>query len=307
MSASRVWLPKVGLSNNATEQQGPWLTIFDFLMAYFPFIPHGVLLERLSRGDIVTETGEVVTPKTPYQAEIHVFYYRDVPDEPRIPFEEKILFRDDNIIVVDKPHFVPVTPSGRFVRECLLSRLKRRYNSEEISPIHRLDRETAGVILFSCNAKERGAYQVLFEERKVKKTYEAIAPVSKGVSKQKPERDFPFRHRSHIVSTEAPFFIMREEPGAAPNTETLISVMETKGDLARYQLEPVTGKQHQLRVHMMSMGCSIINDPFYPELLPNKGEDYSKPLQLLAKKIQFTDPITQEERVFESEITLNPF
>ncbi len=302
VSASRVWLPKVGGCKNYTEEYGEWETVFEFFLERFPFLSEEIVRERMSRGHIVSQTGEVLGPDSLYQPEIHVFYYREIPDEPKIPFQEKILFKDDHLIVVDKPHFIPVTPTGRYVRECLLSRLKHRFQNEDISPIHRLDRETAGVMLYSCNAKIRGAYQLLFENRQVKKTYEAIAPIA--------ERDFPYTHRSHMVSSGDPFFIMQEDVGAMgavakePNSETVMDVIETKGDLARYKLEPVTGRQHQLRVHMMSMGCPILNDPFYPELLPNKGDDYSSPLQLLAKTIQFVDPFTKQERFFESEIRL---
>jgi len=297
VSASRVWLPKAGDSKSRTETYGEWETIFDFLLDRFPFISEAIFKERMSRGDIVSETGEAINPSSPYVAGIHLFYYREIPHEAEIPFREKILFNNDHIIVVDKPHFIPVQPTGRYIRECLLSRLKNHYQDEDIVPIHRLDRETAGVILYSCNSDTRGAYQSLFEKRLVKKHYEAIAPVV--------DRDFPYTHRSHVVSSGEPFFIMREEANAEPNTESVINVIETNGDLARYGLEPVTGRQHQLRVHMMSIGCPIVNDSFYPELLAGKYDDYSQPLQLLAKSIQFTDPITNEDRFFESEIVLN--
>ncbi|MFT5137175.1 MAG: tRNA pseudouridine32 synthase/23S rRNA pseudouridine746 synthase [Oceanicoccus sp.] len=297
VSASRVWLPKVGDCKNGSEKYADWETILDFLLDRFPFISDDIFKQRMSRGQVVSQTGEAISPVTPYQAEIHVFYYREIPYEPKIPFRETILFKDDHIIVVDKPHFIPVTPTGRFVRECLLSRLKHHYQNEDISPIHRLDRETAGVILYSCNVKARGAYQSLFEKRLVKKTYEAIAPIV--------ERNFPYTRRSHIMSSGNPFFIMREEKDAQVNAETRMNIIETKGNLARYELEPVTGRQHQLRVHMMSIGCPIINDSFYPKLLPNKGEDYSNPLQLLAKSIQFIDPFTAEQRIFKSERLLH--
>ena len=287
VSASRVWLPK--------DEQSNWRTILDFLVERFPFISREILLERMSRGDIVNETGKPFHHGTAYQPEIFLFYYREIPDEPVIPFKEKILFKDDNIIVVDKPHFIPVTPGGRYVKESLLARLKHHYQIEEISPIHRLDRETAGIVLFTCNAKVRGAYQTLFQKRQVDKTYEAIAPVSNLA--------FPLTHQSRIIKSE-PFFIMKEDETASDNeinSETHIEVQEIKGDLAKYKLKPVTGRQHQLRVHMMSLGIPILNDPFYPILLPCKGEDYSSPLQLLAKSIAFTDPLTGEERYFESE------
>lgn len=294
VSASRAWLPKCGSYKNNDGNHGSWETILDFLVERFPFVSEAVFLERLGRGDIVDQNGKPYAAKSPYQPETFLFYYREIPDEPVIPFKETILFRDEHIIVVDKPHFLPVVPSGRFVRESLLSRLKHRFQLEEICPIHRLDRETAGVVIFTCDKAERGAYQSLFQSREVTKTYEAIAARS--------ALEFPINHRSRISKGE-PFFRMQEEDGEA-NTETIIDVVEAKGDLARYQLKPVTGKQHQLRVHMASIGSPILNDPFYPNLQPDKGEDYSKPLQLLAKKIEFIDPISSEMRLFESQQAL---
>jgi len=178
VSASRVWLPKVGDYKNATEKYGSWNTMLEFLTERFPFIGEDILRERMLIGEIVTETGRKVTPEDSFQAEIFLFYYREVSDEIKIPFKEEVLFKDENIIVVDKPHFLPVSPTGRYVKETLLSRLKHQYQNEDISPIHRLDRETAGVILFSCNPDIRGAYQHLFQQRKVKKAYEAIAPLT---------------------------------------------------------------------------------------------------------------------------------
>ncbi len=294
VSASRVWLPKPGDYKNGTVKYGEWNTILEFLIERFPFIAEEILRDRMSRGDIVNQDGTVFTPESRYQPETFLFYYREIPNETEIPFKEKILYKDDNIIVVDKPHFIPVSPSGRYVRESLLARLKHHYQLEEISPIHRLDRETAGVMLYSCNKKIRGDYQTLFQRKEVDKTYEAIAPKS--------DLNFPINYKSRIVRGD-PFFIMREESGK-PNSETDIYMAEVKGNLAKYLLSPVTGKQHQLRVHLMSLGMPILNDPFYPELLPDRGDDYSQPLQLLAKTIAFIDPITSQKRYFESQQSL---
>ena len=140
VSASRVWLPKIGDYKNSTEKYGTWNTMLEFLVERFPFIGEEILIERLERGHIISQSGETFTPESPYQPEIFLFYYREIPNEPKIPFKEEILFKDEHIIVVDKPHFIPVTPSGRYVRESLLARLKHHYQNEEISPIHRLDR-----------------------------------------------------------------------------------------------------------------------------------------------------------------------
>lgn len=294
VSASRTWLPKCGSSKNATEIYGSWDTILEFLIERFPFIAEDIFRERLLRGDIVNETGEPYRADSPYAAETFLFYYREIPDEPVIPFTETVLYKDEHIIVVDKPHFIPVTPTGRYVKESLLSRLKKRFQIEDISPIHRLDRETAGVMLFSCDKSLRGGYQNLFQNRQVSKTYEAIAPVS--------SLEFPYTHRSRMVKGD-PFFRMQEVAGEA-NSETSMEIIESNGELARYLLKPVSGKQHQLRVHLASIGCPILHDPFYPDLLPCKDDDYSQPLQLLAKSIEFIDPISEELRRFDSELKL---
>ena len=299
VSASRTWLPKCGSYKNVDENYGHWDTILEFLIERFPFMPKELFIERMTRGDIVNQDGTPFRKDSPYQEETYLFYYREVPDEPPIPFYENVLYKDEHIIVVDKPHFIPVTPTGRHVKESLLTRLKHRYQSESISPIHRLDRETAGVMLFSCDKQYRSAYQNLFQNREVSKTYEAIAPLT--------EHEFPLTHRSRMVKSQETFFIMEEVLGE-PNAETLIEVIETQGELARYRLMPVTGKQHQLRVHLMALGCPILNDPFYPELLPkDRCDDYTKPLQLLAKSIEFIDPFSGETVNFESERSLSFF
>lgn len=290
VSASRVWLPK--------DENNKWQTILDFLVTRFRYLDRETLQERMSIGFIVNDAGAPLDEHTLYINECFLFYYREVPNEAIIPFKEKILFKDDNIIVVDKPHFIPITPTGRYVKESLLVRLKNHFQIEEISPIHRLDRETAGVVMFTCNRKVRGAYQSLFQRREVNKVYQAIAPIS--------TLEFPLMHESRIIKSET-FFLMQEDKDATEetfNSKTEITIKETKNGFARYQLKPVTGKQHQLRVHMMSLGIPILHDPFYPELLPCKGEDYSSPLQLLAKEISFIDPISGKSRVFKSQQSL---
>lgn len=286
VSASRVWLPR--------DENKEWRTILDFLVTRFRYLDRETLKERMSIGFIVNDAGIPLNENTLYINECFLFYYREVPNEAVIPFKENILFKDDNIIVVDKPHFIPITPTGRYVKESLLVRLKNDFQIEEISPIHRLDRETAGIVMFTCNREVRGAYQSLFQRREVNKVYQAVAPVS--------ILEFPLTHESRIIKSE-PFFLMQEDKEATQetfNSKTEISIEEIKDGFARYELKPVTGKQHQLRVHMMSLGIPILNDPFYPELLPCKGEDYSSPLQLLAKEVSFIDPISGKNRVFKS-------
>ncbi|MDO8440730.1 MAG: RluA family pseudouridine synthase [Polaromonas sp.] len=270
---------------------GHWPTITDFLVERFPAITRAVWLDRMQHGLVVDELGATVTPERPYQGHRRVYYYRSVDKEARIPFDEVLLFQDAHLVLVDKPHFLPVTPSGRYLQETLLVRLKNRLGIPGLSPIHRIDRETAGLVLFSVQPQERGAYQDLFRQREVSKHYEAIAPWRADVS-------FPRVCKSRIAPGQ-PFFRQCETPGPA-NSETHIEVLEVSGPLARYGLSPVTGKKHQLRVHMNALGLPIVNDRMYPPVEPTPDDDYRYPLQLLAQSIAFDDPITGKPRQFSS-------
>ena len=270
---------------------GNWPTITEFLVQRFPDIPRAMWLERMAAAEVVDEFGEAVTPARTYRGHMRLYYYRSLPAETRIPFDEELLFQDDHLVVVDKPHFLPVTPSGHYLQETLLVRLKNRLGIAELSPIHRIDRETAGLVLFSVQAQERAAYQDLFRQREVSKGYEAIAP-------WRPELTFPRVRTSRIVEGQ-PFFRQAEVAGAA-NSETHIELLEVSGPLARYGLSPVTGKKHQLRVHMYALGLPIVNDRVYPPLDPTPEDDYRYPLQLLAQRIAFDDPFTGQRRQFSS-------
>ena len=226
---------------------------------------------------------------------MRVHYWREVANEPRVPVEERILFQDEHLIVVDKPHFLTVTPTGPWVEETLLRRLQKRLSLPDLAPLHRLDRLTAGLILFAVNPSERNAYHDLFRSHRILKVYEALAPPITNLS-------FPVKRRSRLVRGN-PFFLSCESPGVA-NSETLIDVIDATGAFWRYDLRPVTGHKHQLRVHMAALGAPILNDPFYPHVLPAAPDDYSKPLKLLAREIQFRDPIKNIERSFRSALSL---
>jgi tRNA pseudouridine32 synthase/23S rRNA pseudouridine746 synthase len=247
---------------------------------------------------VFDDAGQPVAVDAPIRAGQLLHYYRDIADEAVIPFDETILFQDDWLVVADKPHFLPVTPTGGYVQQTLLVRLKRRLGIEHLAPIHRIDRETAGLTLFAVQPATRDAYHALFRQRAVTKTYEAIA-ASPGV------QPFPRVHRSRIVEDSCAFFRMVETPGEA-NSETRIEVLEVRGAHARYGLQPLTGRRHQLRVSMDALGLPIIGDQFYPTVRrgPREPEDFSRPLQLLARTIAFTDPVTGQARAFESRRSL---
>lgn len=274
---------------------GHWPTITDFLIERFPAVSRDVWLGRMANGLVQDEFGEPVSPQRPFRGHMRVYYYRALDDEVHIPFEETVLFQDEHLVVADKPHFLPVTPSGHYLQETLLVRLKNRLNIDTLTPIHRIDRETAGIVLFSTRVEDRNAYQGLFRQHTIHKHYEAVAPWRADI-------ELPLTRKSRIVEDE-PFFRQREVPGE-PNSETRIDVLEVMGEVARYALSPVTGKKHQLRVHMNALGLPILNDRMYPPVDVTPDDDFAAPLQLLARSIAFLDPVTGQQRRFESRLAL---
>ncbi len=271
---------------------GPWGTLIEFFVERFPRIARDEWLARMRRGEVTDAAGHAMQADAPFRPHTKLYYYRSLPAEPRIPFDEEVLYQDELIVVADKPHFLPVTPTGRYLQETLLVRLKRKLGLDTLAPVHRIDRETAGLVLFTVRPETRGRYQALFRERAVEKCYETIAPHRAGLA-------WPVIRSTRLEGGDS-FMMMREVPGE-PNAETHIELIESWGELARYGLRPLSGKRHQLRVHMAALGLPIVNDLIYPTLQPDTLEpDYSRPLQLLARSLAFVDPITGESRRFES-------
>jgi tRNA pseudouridine32 synthase/23S rRNA pseudouridine746 synthase len=280
MRSSRLQLPP-----------GPWSTVLDCLCTRFPAIARETWIDRFTRGRVFDAAGAVLPLDAPYNLGAEVQYFREVANEPVIPFTESILHADADLVVADKPHFLPVTPAGVYVRETLLARLAQRLGNPDLVPLHRIDRDTAGLVLFSANPATRAAYQALFRERRIHKRYEAIAPAL-------PNLAFPLVRATRIERGE-PFFRMQEVEGV-PNSETRIEVLDGEGSCWRYGLEPVTGRKHQLRVHMAALGAPIANDRWYPQLREAGADDHARPLRLLARSLAFVDPLSGIERRFES-------
>jgi len=283
---------------------GRWATLAEFLAHRFPAVSHAQWMERMARGEVVDAQGHPVDPAHPFIAQQRYHYYREWPDEPRVPFKETVLFEDEWLLVADKPHFLPVTPKGKHVRETLLARLRDRTGLAELSPIHRIDRETAGLVVFAKQRTTRHAYQQLFAQGAVHKVYEAIVPLPAPLHAAPPLMQ-PWIRRSRLEPA-GHFMQMREsaEAQAQPNAETRITAIEQRGHWLRLQLEPRTGKRHQLRVHLMALGMPIAGDRIYPVLAPEGSDRHDDPLRLLARDIGFVDPVTGAAREFRSAHTL---
>ncbi|MFH8938410.1 RluA family pseudouridine synthase [Streptomyces griseosporeus] len=276
---------------------GSWATVRDHLVERLSGAGPGVVEGMFDAGLIVGADGRPVAPDAAFVPGMFVWFHRELPPEAPVPFAIEVVYRDEHIVVADKPHFLATTPRGSHVTETALARLRRELDVPTLTAAHRLDRLTAGLVLFTVRPGERGAYQTLFRDRRVRKAYEAVAPYD-------PSLALPTTVRSRIVK-ERGELTAREVPGE-PNAVSRIELAEHRPDgLARYRLLPATGQTHQLRVHMNALGVPLLGDPLYPEVAaPVPAGDFRRPLQLLARELEFTDPVTGAEHRFRSARTL---
>lgn len=278
------------------KTEKPYPSILTFLSGRFPAVSREIWVKRILEGKVLDEKTDRITLSTEYTPLNRIFYFREVSSEPLIPFTEKILFVDDEILVACKPHFLPVTPGGRYVDECLLNRLRSSTGIEDLAPLHRIDRETAGIVLFSVNKKSRGLYGTLFMNGKIEKTYQALSACP-------PHQEAASWNIENRIVRGTPWFRMNTVPGLV-NARSTINLVEVREGRARFILHPLTGKTHQLRLHMSGLGFGILNDRYYPELQAEHEDIFGTPLQLIAKRLRFKDPLDGSIREFVSERTL---
>ena len=286
VTASKLFLPAI--------QPAPQ-RLYDYLCQQFSHISAQEWQQRFQDQLIYAADGTILSLDSAYLANQHIYYYRFLAHEIHVPFQHHILYETDDLYIVDKPHFLTMSPTGQYVQETLLVRLKNQTGNADLTPIHRLDRETAGLVLFSKRPETRGIYQQMFAHREVKKTYHAIAAYHSSL-------EFP-RTVCLRMDKGQPFYTMKIVEGE-PNSETQIDILEHNSQWAKYLLKPETGKQHQLRVHLNHLGITIKNDPLYPIVQHKSDDDFSNPLQLLAKRIQFIDPVTNKSMDFSSNFEL---
>ena len=280
------------------------VSVLEYLIVKFQDIEPSVWQQRVYDGKVHWHDGSLITQDTLYQPQQRVYYYREVTNEPVIPFVEKTLYQDEHILVVDKPHFLPVTPGGVFINECLQNRLRLKTGLDDLVALHRLDRGTAGLVLFSLNPESRHLYHDLFQSRQIHKTYQAVSEVESDENSAKQDlvgQQWVVKNR---IEKSTPAFLMKVVDGEA-NSHSVISCKALSDDKALFELNPVTGTTHQLRLHMLSIGWPLLHDTYYPVLQPFSADSYSCPLQLLAKELSFVDPITQLLREFSSEMSLD--
>jgi tRNA pseudouridine32 synthase / 23S rRNA pseudouridine746 synthase len=272
-----------------------WDNLLDFLVEQFPLIEKNIWHERFQAKKIHWLSGEAANHDSPFLPSKVLCYYREVKQEPIIPFAESVVFQNQEFLIADKPHFLPVTPGGVYVNECLLERLRDKYQLEHLVPCHRLDKETAGLVMFSLNPETRADYCQLFANQKISKTYHAIAALNNKTVEV--EQNWTVNNR--LVRSE-PRFLMHAVEGEI-NARSKIKLIEKNDSLGLFELSPITGKTHQLRLHMMAIGLPILNDKFYPKLQEKSvNGTYRNPLQLLAKQLNFIDPISQKVCQFTS-------
>lgn len=279
------------------DPDGQWPTVRDHLLARFADAIGAAGVDAMLAGGRFVSSQGAVTGHEPYAAGRYLWFHRDFAPEEPVPFPVGVVYRDEHLVIADKPHFLATTPRGRHITETAVARLRRELGMPLLQPAHRLDRLTAGLVLFVVRPRERGAYQTLFRDRLVRKEYEALAPYD-------PRLVLPRTVRSRIVK-ERGVIAAREEPGE-PNSESRVELLEHRDGLGRYRLLPATGRTHQLRVHMNSLGLPLVHDPVYPVVeAEGAPDDFACPLQLLARTLRFTDPVTGEPHRFESGLRLS--
>lgn len=275
--------------------EGSWPSLREHLVERLPRVAAERIDEMLAEERIWGVAGPLGAD-APFVPDSYIWFHRDLPVEVPVPFEVGVVHQDDDIVVADKPHFLATIPRGAHIMQTALVKLRDSLGLPDLSPAHRLDRVTAGLVLFVVRRETRGKYQTMFRDRLVRKEYEAIAPYD-------PELELPRVVRSRIIKERG--VITAFEVDGEPNAETHVSLVERRGGLGRYHLKPLTGRTHQLRLHMSGLGVPIVNDDFYPVLRDRPLDDFSSPLQLLARTLAFKDPVSGADRSFTSGLKLS--
>ena len=313
-------LPAELTPNNTAPNNTAPATIADYLIArFYPNDPQ-IIHARFNTGEVRLDDGTILTSGSPYMPGERIWYFRELADEPQLPSDMPVLYEDEHVLAIDKPHFLPTTPRGSYIAQTALTKLRVREQNPLLIPIHRLDRPTAGVLLFAKTVEARRPFQMMFQHRQVSKTYRAVAPVpADAAAAEQALSAEGLQVRSHIQKIRDQLQVQQlseqecAAQGVEPNTLTTVKILRTftpsaqavegwraepalnkKQEWALYDLEPHTGKTHQLRAHLNLLGSPILGDVLYPQVLPDTPDRPAYPLQLLAYSLHFEHPITGE-------------
>ena len=302
--------------NNTTPNNTAPATIADYLIArFYPNDPQ-IIHARFNTGEVRLDDGTILTSDSPYMPGERIWYFRELADEPQLPSDMPVLYEDEHVLAIDKPHFLPTTPRGAYIAQTALTKLRVREQNPLLIPIHRLDRPTAGVLLFAKTVEARRPFQMMFQHRQVSKTYRAVAPVpADAAAVEQALSAEGLQVRSHIQKIRDQLQVQQlseqecAAQGVEPNTLTTVKILRTftpsaqavegwraepNREWALYDLAPHTGKTHQLRAHLNMLSSPILGDILYPQVLPDAPDRPEYPLQLLAYSLHFKHPITGE-------------
>ena len=225
----------------------------------------------------------------------------------------KILYEDDNLIVIDKPAGVLVHPTQANEKNTLVDFLIEKYpetknldwpDKSRTGVVHRLDKDTSGVIVMAKNPDVLAKLQSQFKDREIQKTYLALilgkvekegkveAAIERGEAGTQKVIDFTYSFDKKTARPAVTFY------------KPIKYYRYDNNDLTLLEVQPKTGRMHQIRTHLKYLGFPIIGDPLYnikPSRQISKKLDFDRQF-LHAEKLEFTDPITNEKMIFESEL-----
>ncbi|MBV7296105.1 hypothetical protein KRX51_09300 [Corynebacterium sp. TAE3-ERU12] len=244
------------------------------------------IARRFADGLVVDNKGRAVAPHQPLKPGTDLWFYRIPAPEPQIAGPMPIIYSDADLVIVDKPPFLATTPRGRHITETALVRLRRHLDEPDLVPAHRLDRLTSGVLVFVRRPEARRTYQQLFTTPgAVLKIYEALAPTPPTPICDGTE----IATRQDKVRGVLQAFTVPGQPNARTVIESVRPLAEDP-QVAVWRLRPLTGRTHQLRLHLCELGCPIIGDPLYPTVSAVADEDPTQPMHLVCREMRLTHP-----------------